>query len=435
MKQVFKKINLKIDNILLAYKNKIGLDLPYFFNSALWMTLRQGVEVIAGFFLLSVFARFTSKEVFGQYQLIISIFSMVSILSLPGINTAVMRSVARGCHGDYKLGVKTSFVWSLLGIPSLLVVGAYYYLMVNQLTGVALMISSIFFPFFYAPNTWSFFLQGKKLYKTLFKFSSIRALLNALVTALVIFLSKDNLLPIILTYFFVYSLFSVFYYLKSKKYIENNKKDPEMIGYGKLITKVGAFNIFAENIDKIIIGFMLSVSEVAIFSIISMVAIKFRGSMSPIISIVFPKMTSDGFNFKDIWLKRKKLFLIPLFVTIIPSIFYFLFIEKASLVFFGNEYTDYYQYSKIFTIFLIVSLPIALANIYVIAKKMIRTIAYVRPIYFFIKVVISVISIYFWGLPGMIWAYNISAIVLFFLYLILINREPLRSKHSKPNKV
>jgi hypothetical protein len=62
MKQVFKKINLKIDNILLAYKNKIGLDLPYFFNSALWMTLRQGVEVIAGFFLLSVFARFTSKE-------------------------------------------------------------------------------------------------------------------------------------------------------------------------------------------------------------------------------------------------------------------------------------------------------------------------------------------------------------------------------------
>lgn len=409
----------KIFVVSQKWGKRLGLDLPYFLSSGFWMTLRQGTEIIAGFLLLMVFVRYTSKEVFGQYQLIISIFNIVSILSLPGINTAVLRSIARGNDGDYNLGVRTSFFWSLLGIPALLAVGAYYFFFIGHAIGTALMISSIFFPFFYAPNTWPFLLQGKKLYKTLFGFNSVRAVLNAIVTALVIFASKGNLFPIIMAYFLSYSFFSVFYYIRSQKYIENNRKDPDMEKYGKFITKISAFNLFAENADKIIISFMLSVSDIAIFSVVSMVAVKLRGFVNPIFSIVFPKMSADTFDFGEMWKKNKKVFLILFLLSLVPGAIFYLIAVEANLLFFGSGYGDYFQYSKIFSIFVMFFLPIYMVETYIIAKKMTRALLFARPAYFFVKIALSVTLIHFFGLLGVIWAYNISVVALFFLYLIL----------------
>lgn len=402
---------------------QLGIDLPYFVSSGFWMTLRQGVEISAGIILLTMFARFTSKEVFGQYQLVISIFNIISIISLPGINSAVLRSVAKGNDGDYKVGVRSSFLWSLLGIPSLIIVGSYYYFFVNQAVGLALMISSIFFPFFYAPNTWPFLLQGKKLYRILFRFNSIRAILNTIATCAVILISNGKLFPIITIYFISYSFFSVLYYFLSIKYVSNNKRDPEMLDYGKFITKVNIFNLMAENADRIIISFMLSVPDVAIFSIISLAAIKIRSFINPIFSIVFPKMVSENFKFGEIWGKNKKVIGILFLLSIIPGIVFYLFIEDVNSLFFGKEYNDFYDYSKIFTIFVVLTLPIYLASSYVMAKKMTRAIFYCRPIYFFIKILISIFFILHWGLLGAVWAYNISAAFLFVIYLVLIEKE------------
>jgi|GEM_PF-1117195 len=421
--QVIRKTKDKILVVSQKWGKKLGLDLPYFISSGFWMTLRQGTEIVSGFFLLAIFARYTTKEVFGQYQLIISIFNIVSILSLPGINTAVLRSVARGDDGDYKLGVRISFFWSLLGIPALLIVGSYYYFFVNHTIGTALMVSSIFFPVFFAPNTWPFFLQGKKLYKALFGFNSVRAVLNAVTTALVIFVSKGNLFPVIMAYFVSYSFFSVFYYIKSQKYVENDRKDPDMEKYGKFITKISAFNLFAENADKIIISFMLSVSDIAVFSVISMVAVKLRGFINPIFSVAFPKMVSNNFSFGEMWKTKKKVFLILFLLAIVPGVVFYFAISGANLLFFGNGYKDYYQYSKIFAVFVTFFLPLYLVENYIIAKKMTHALLFARPTYFFIKISLSVTFIHFWGLLGAIWAYNISMAILFVLYSVLSTRN------------
>ena len=83
-----------------------------------------------------------TREVFGEYQFVLSVLAIISILSIPGLNISLIRSVARGYEGDYKKVVKVSFKWSLLGVPVLLMVGSYYYLHQRQLLGIALMISS-----------------------------------------------------------------------------------------------------------------------------------------------------------------------------------------------------------------------------------------------------------------------------------------------------
>lgn len=427
---IFNKFKAKIFIFSQTWGKKLGLDLSYFVSSGFWMTMRQGIEIASGVILLVIFARFTTKEVFGQYQLIISIFNIISILSLPGINTAVLRSSVRGFDGDFKSGVKSSFFWSLLGVPCLLATGVYYYHFSNHAVGLSLMISSIFFPLFFAPNTWPFLLQGKKLYKELFIFNSVRAALNTAVTSLIVLTSEGSLIPIITTYFLSYSFFSLLYYKLSLKYVDNDKKDPEMLSYGKFITKVSAFNLLAENADRIIISFMLSVSDVAIFSIVSLAAIKMRSFINPVLSIVFPKMVSERFRFGDIWDKKKKVIGILALIAIIPGIVFYLLIEKINLLFFGQGYEDFYVYSKIFVIFVILTLPLSLASSYVMAKKMTRAIFYCRPLYFFVKIFISIIFIRYWGLLGAVWAYNISTAVLFIIYLVLIKIEGQRFKED-----
>jgi len=151
----------KIHHLSKHYGQKLGLDLPYFVKNGFWVVVRQFVEVVAGISISIVFARLASQEVYGQYQFILSIFATISVLSIPGLNTSIIKSTAEEKDGEYKNIVKISFFWSFLGIPILFAIGMYYYLTGGATLGIALIIASIFFPFFYAPTPGIIFCRAR----------------------------------------------------------------------------------------------------------------------------------------------------------------------------------------------------------------------------------------------------------------------------------
>ncbi|HOW60781.1 MAG TPA: oligosaccharide flippase family protein [Candidatus Moranbacteria bacterium] len=412
-----------IRNILLKYGEKIGIDLPYFVKHGFFATMRQIVDLLAGLLLAIMFARFATKDVFGHYQFVIAIFSIVSILSLPGLNTSVARSAAIGKDGDYKNAVKKSFIYSLWGIPILFIIGVFYYLTQSQELGIAFAISSFFFPLFYAPNTWGSFLQGKGRFDVFFKFGSTQSIINAIITSIVVFLNQNNLLPIIFTYFITYTIFNAAYYFKSFKYVENDEKDPDAIKYGKFLTIMNIFQLLAENVDKIIVGLLMPASSLAVYGVISMIPVRLKNVFGYILNITFSKIASKNIDIKDLFKSNKKLPYIILFMSILIGLIYYVLIEKISYLFFGNGYSDFYQYSKIFTVFMMLLLPYSLLYIYANAKKMVKLIKSIYPFFFFIKLIVTVIFVYFWGLVGAVIAYNINAFILICLYLIYINRD------------
>ena len=169
----------------------LGIDLPYFVKNGFWMTLRQIVDVAVGMLFLATFARLSTKESLGYYQFVISVFSIVSIISIPGINTALLRAVSRGYDGEYPSSVKESFKWSIAGVPIILFLGFYYFVFSDRTLGIILMTSSIIFPLFYAPNTWSAFLQGKTKYKEFTIFGSVQSAVNTFVTVAVIYFGRN----------------------------------------------------------------------------------------------------------------------------------------------------------------------------------------------------------------------------------------------------
>ena len=172
------------------------------------------------------------------------------MLSLPGLNTSVLQSVAQGKEGAYKISVKISFLLSLLGIPALLILGGYFYVSGDHALGLAFMGASLIFPFLYAPNTWDSYLQAKEKFDVAMKYSAIQSVLSTLTLIAIVFFYPENFILITLLYFALIAIFNILWYLLSRKYIANQNQDPETVSYGKFLTKVGIIGILSNNIDK-----------------------------------------------------------------------------------------------------------------------------------------------------------------------------------------
>ena len=405
--EIFEQAKIKLNE----YGKKYQIDIVYIIKNGFWVYLRQAVALIAGVAVSVAFARLASKEVFGQYNFILAILAVISLLSMPGLNTAVLISSAKSYDGSYKKAVKTSFLWSLLGIPTLLCIGGYYYYYNTQIIGICLMISSIFFPFLNAPNTWDNFLQGKKKFNITAKYASIQAVINATAIITILFLRTNNLILIFITYLITNSFATCALFIKSLKYIENNKEEEGCIRYGYFMTTTNIVGFLSRNIDKILIGSLLGTSELAVYAIAVIIPTKLKDIIKLPLAPFTPKFCQDGVEMKEI-LEKLKRFILPLILTtIMGSVLYLLFIDDIMILLFGRKYMESIIYSKILLFYILISPFSTFMATFAIVKKKKKAIIMTFHIYPFLHLFIIAGFIYLWGIMGAIWALIIGIAV------------------------
>ena len=103
---MFKKIRNKIYKILRSSEKYLGTDMIYIAKGSSWLFLSQIVLGLISFLTLLIFSYFLPKEVFGTYRYVLSFVSILAIFALPGINTAINRTIARNFHGSFDIGLK-----------------------------------------------------------------------------------------------------------------------------------------------------------------------------------------------------------------------------------------------------------------------------------------------------------------------------------------
>lgn len=401
---MIKKVHNKIYLISKSMGEKFGLDLPYFVKNGFWVLFRQGIASVGGLLLSVAFARLATQEVFGQYQFILSILSIASILSVPGLNTSIIQSVAKGCDGDYKKVVKTSFLWSLLGIPILLIVGGYYYIYQNHSLGIALMISSIFFPFFYAPNTWDSFLQGKSRFDISAKYSSIQSLINTVATIGIIFFYRNNLIAIVTAYLISFTFFNGYYYFKSLKYVKNEKSDKETIRYGWFLTRIGMLNLVSSNLDKIVVGIFLSQAQLAIYSVGILFSKQIQNVTKSALWIVAPKQIKQGCISKSNYLKI-------FFISSVIFIVFWFFSPLLITSLFSKRYEESILLTKIsFLFYPVYAISMLYYNTFIFSKKEknIKIESIATPL---VRVALLFILLPFFGIGGLAFLFGFQCIL------------------------
>lgn len=338
--------NFNLRNIIKYLSERIGIDLEYFLVNSFWTTLIQVTNIILSLILTIFLARFTTQENFGNYNFIISIITLLSIISMPGFGIILIKHVSKGKDGLYDEIFKIRLIWSLLGVPLLLLIGIYYYFN-NQLVGISLLLTSIFFPFLYAPNNWVKLLEGKKRFDSVAKKSIFLIIIRTLTIIIAAILGSGNLIPILAAFLVTNSIFEMFYYFKSKKFLTNNKivKNWKENGY-KLTFVEFTYSIYYQA-DKIIIGVILGPVELAIYIIATSVVYQISGSITQILRIIYPKIFHMD---SQLLIKTLKKF-IPKF-TILMLLFSLLILFILPIIIpslFSESYSGSIFYAQIYT--------------------------------------------------------------------------------------
>lgn len=397
----FKK---KIYDFLKWSEKYTGTDMIYIAHGGFWWIFGKILTFFISLAIMVAFARFSPKEVYGAYQYILSIAGILAIFSLPGLDIALIRSVAQGKEKVIIPCLKEKIKLGWLGSLIAFSISLWYFLRQTPLLGFSFLIVAIFLPFINAFLLYFYFWHGKKRFDIQNKYFIFHNLLAALILITVILFTK-NLILIILSYFFAFTLAEGIFLKLTLKKISDGQDAKETISFGKHLTLMESAIIFSEQIDKVILWQFLGPVAVAVWSFAQRPVSRFQ-EIIPISPLALPKLSQ--LSIKEIKDRIFKKFLKLFWFSLPFTLFYILICPLFFKIFFPT-YLGAVPYSQGFALILLLA-PFSLFQTAFLAemrKKELYILSFATPI---LKTILFLILIPFYGIWGIVFAFLISQI-------------------------
>jgi O-antigen/teichoic acid export membrane protein len=307
-------------------------DMIYLFKNSFWVFFGQLVTSASAFIIMVVLANVLDKEIFGEYRYLISFISILLIFTLPGIDTAVIQSTARGYDNQLSLAVASKKRWALLGSLIALLTAVYYYIQGNSTLTLSFTIIAACLPFFHTYFVYYYFLQGKQLFREATLKQSIGPVLLLLTVSTAAFYLPYA--PLLILVFLATNVFAhrIGFSLTDRKYKKANQTDDDLIPYGKHLSLLSVPGIIVNHIDKILIWLVLGAVPTALYSIATIVPLESIRSGRMLAQVALPRFAAQKTKpkFKEIFYKLAILFGVLILVwigyaLIAPYIFLILF--------------------------------------------------------------------------------------------------------------
>ena|SRR3989344_3094918 len=394
-------------------------DMVYLAQGGFWLNANQAVGVVFGLALTIAFANLIPIETYGIYRYVLSIYSLFVIVSLPGINTALLRSISHHMDGSFVKGIKTKIKWGFLGSVVSLLFAGYKYLNDDQTLGIIFLLIAILFPLVEAFTLYTPLLNGKKLFR---EWAIIDALIQvfSIISLLLVLFFTQNIFFIILGYFIplIIGRVSATFFVK-KKYIENEPSDPELFPYGKSLTIYQIVTRIISSIDQIVLFHFLGPSQVAIFSLATAIPNRIQSLFRATGTLAFPKFTEkskeasvNSLPKKMLWMALVIFVVCILYVIFAPYIFKYVF----------PKYLSSLEYSKIVVFYTLSAITYPFSS-YMLAHKKIKENYIFGITNLTVKIVVLAIFVPLFGIWGAIASILGTSLVTIILSVILINRE------------
>ena len=331
----------KIINLLKWSERFTKTDMTYITKGGFWWVTGK-----VGLFLISLvtmvaFARWLDPINYGTYQFVLAGLTLLAIFTLPGINTALIKSIAQKKEGTLQLAIKERASWGTIGTIFSLGLAAWYFMQGNNILAVAFFLGGLLIPFRTTFTVFAAFWNGKKRFDMRAKYEVISAGLSAALVIPAIYLT-DNILIIIAIFLASHTFFDWVFYHKTVKQLINHEKDYQAISFGKHLTLTTTLETIAGHLDKIIIWNFLGAVPVAIYSF-AILPIQRIQEVLPITYLALPKLgenTIDEQRKKGIISKFLRMFLVSVptatvSILIGPFLYKFIFPQYLeSIVYF-----------------------------------------------------------------------------------------------------
>lgn len=340
-----------LNNLLEKLSKLVGLNLNYFIRNGSWVALRFLVMALSGWLVSLFFARASSKEVLGQYQLVLSYISMLVVFSLPGLNSAALEAVVKSREGGVIKAVKISFFCSLMAIPVFSAWGMYDIFFKNEaLLGKTLIMAGFLVPFYYAFNTWTAYYDGKMMFKSV----SLRMIIINLVQSFLLIagiIQGFNAFGLVAIYLLVNISFFVWFYVEVYKKIRNKDDNHIDIGFG-IKTSIQKLVLgLSGNVPPIIIALLFGVEPVAIYYIANYMICAISSFMGTMGMLYIPIL------FRNLKLNHKNIVFQNLAIGVLFWLCFLLFLKILFTLMYGAGYSESLRLAYVIS-FVVILVPL-----------------------------------------------------------------------------
>jgi O-antigen/teichoic acid export membrane protein len=405
----------------------LGTNIRFLGKNATLVTISHGVSVLRGLVTGYLVARLFPREMYGQYQFILSIAGAVAVFGLPGMGNALSRAIARGEKGISLPVARIQFLFSLTGSAILLTVIPFLPAERADLWPLFLVAATIFPLSHTAINLFAGITIGNARFDTTLRANLTWSILVIIATLAILFFHPSALL----LYATVTILPALAYLLFSRPFLQNTQPPPpveHIVRYGINLTSVSLPMTLSWYLDKLIISATLGLNQLAIFSVALLIPDQVKVWVKELLPISFA-MQAKG---EDSWERRKRLIRIVGRSTLFFLIGIIVYILLAPLLFallFPN-YPEAVLLSQIFSVTLL-AIPGTLIGQYMEAQGMLaalRRSQWLSSI-IFIAATIGLIPIY--GLLGAVGARCILRISYVCFTWLFFLRTPLPATTPK----
>lgn len=232
-------------------------------RDSLYVVAGKAISFLASFLVITLMARLLPREMIGSYNYIMAVLAIMSILTLPGMNDALMRAVGRGHDGSIHAMMRVRLLFGLGGSLLTAACGLAAWLLGHADIALAFLIAAPFVPL---TDTFSnlaiSYWQGKKqfgrsalvgagYYLGLAALSTIVILLSPSLPVLVGGILLAQAVVGVAAYFSVWNV--------------RGNTDGSSIRLGFHLTAMQAFSIVSSHIDKLVVWIATGPAMLAVY--------------------------------------------------------------------------------------------------------------------------------------------------------------------------
>lgn len=266
-----------------------GLDMHYVVSGGSFLTFTQVTSAVGSLLLTIAFANLLAPETYGTYKYVLSVYALLAIAAMPGIDTALLQSVSKGFDGVLRPSILLKFRFALLGTLASIIYAGYEFSRGNTELAWIFVLVGMAVPLMEPLTLGTSFLNGKKRF---FEWACVEVGTQIIsITCLVgTMLLTKNTIFLIIGYFVPYILIrAVTAFFIVERYATNTERDPALYSYGKTMTGFQILTRMISSADQIVLFHMLGPVQVAIFSLATALPNRVQSVLRITGTLAFPK--------------------------------------------------------------------------------------------------------------------------------------------------
>lgn len=272
-------------------------DMRYLVKGGFWLGINQLALGLIALLLSVAFAHYLTKDAYGTYRFVLSLFWTFTAFSLSGIPAALIRAVAKGETGAYRQGFRLSLYGGIpVAIVALLTSG-YYFLNGNMLLSAGCLIIAAIGPFMQSAYLYGAFFEGVRDFRKNALFGIALNLVPALAMLALMQYTGDPLVFLAANLGLSVAVGLTISYLFIPRDARKSEKKSE--GFLSLSGHFSAMNVLftiSQQADKIIVFHFLGAAPLAIYALAVSLPEQLRGLFGNIESLAFPKFATRSLD-------------------------------------------------------------------------------------------------------------------------------------------